>query len=187
MPAPANTQRHLRDLSAVRDVFPMDFARGDSTKLVGPFLSQVVQMVFPLPGRFRVVAVADPAVATDFIIPVPAGRLWKLIAMTMIFATDANVANREVALILREPGAAVYWVAGSTEIQTASLSLRHSAGAGLPIVGRSRSTLAEILIPLPAGLFLAEGHSIGSLTSAIQAGDQFSDLRLSVEELPFTP
>ncbi len=154
--------------------------------MIGPYLDQTVRLVFQIPGRFRVVSIADPAAGADFLQVVPSGRLWKVIAFRGRFTTDANVANREVVILLRDPANVNYYAAASTEVQAASDAVGYSVAQGLSVVGRTRSTLDDVLIPLPNDLFMPEGHIFRSGMINIQVGDQWDLLRLSVEELPFS-
>jgi hypothetical protein len=119
---------------------------------------------------------------------VPAGKVWRLIAVLLTLVTDANVANRRVHLTL-DDGATVFFRRGSNATQAASLTQNYEFAArcagsrgARPVRRRSASDDRS-----------AAGARIKTVTVNKQAGDNYaapsttskSSTRLARREEPY--
>lgn len=134
-------------------------------------------------GRLRVVTGTDPAANTECSDAVTAGKVWKLMAYSVTLATDANVANRNVALVI-DDGTTANVVAAFPSYPTnitASLTKRLAWTAastlGYSVIGQDQ--LANSLAP---DLVLGPGMNIRTVTTNRQAGDNYGAPLLYVVE-----
>lgn len=129
-------------------------------------------------GRIRSITGTNPAANVEISETVPAGVRWRLYSFVFSLQTDANVANRDVNLII-DDGANEVWKAGGTATQAASvLRTYYGAAAGFAptiITGGTN-------VPLPEALYLSSGYRIRTSTNARQAGDDFTAPQYLVEE-----
>lgn len=133
-------------------------------------------------GQRREVPVATPAVGQEWSVPVPVGRMWRIVGGSLRLVTSAVVANRNAAYgVLRDAVVLGGW-GNSTAIAASSTQVfcvqeSGTLGGGGPVKG---------IIQLPAPLYVVQGGlTIQSLTTNIDAGDQWSNLELMVDEFYF--
>jgi small ligand-binding sensory domain FIST len=142
------------------------------------FPGAVLQGPLEAPGTIRSITGTDPAAGAEVSETVPTGARWRLHALRVALTTDATVANRETSLTL-DDGTTIYAQMPAGEAQTASAAFTYTWAVGLirgaPNQGGSR------LIPIPP-LWLLAGHRIRTLTTNIQAGDNYGAPQLLVEE-----
>lgn len=130
------------------------------------------------PGALRALAGTNPAANAELAETVPAGARWRLRSLLASLVTDANAANREVALLI-DDGATVYFATTPGANHAASLTRRYCASpAGVRGIGAAAN---EIAIAIP-DLVLPAGHRIRTLTTNLQAGDDWGAPQLCVEE-----
>ena len=129
-------------------------------------------------GALRSVAGTDPAANTEISETVPTGARWRLLAASFTFVTDANAANREVALVL-DDGTTTLLTSPSGFTHTASLTRRYSAANLGAQTAPTQGTDRQILIP---DLRLPAASRIRTSTTAIQATDNYGAPQLLVEE-----
>jgi hypothetical protein len=129
-------------------------------------------------GALRALTGTDPAANTEISETVPTGARWRLLSMRFALVTDANAANREVAITF-DNGTTVYFEAASGANQAASLTRQYTAA--VTNVRGAAATGTGILIPLP-DLVLLAGHRIATVTTNRQAGDNYGAPLLLVEE-----
>lgn len=122
----------------------------------------------------RVVTIAAPAAGSDASLTVPGGHLYRVLSVYGVLTTDANVADRAIEVRATIDGSVVgrFPTAGtvpanSTAAATWAPHLDASAGTAA-LVG----SIPEL--PLTAGAVLA------TLTTGIQAGDQWSAVNVLV-------
>lgn len=131
------------------------------------------------PGVMRSVQQANPAAGADFVVTVPTGALWELIAVSAQLVTAVAVANRAARLVI-DDGANTLFAVPNTTVQAASLTTTYSYGAG---AGGPMSTDAAFQeAPLPNNVLLPAASRIRSSTGAIQAADQWGAISLLVRE-----
>ncbi len=177
-------QRHFANLRHIRDTFRIDPRAPRGTAQIAPWLSQVVHLVHPaIEGAFgssnpQIRTFPDPAVATDLFISVPPNQSWRVDALTFLFTTDANVANRIVTLGLDDTLISFFLVPPITE-QLASLGIRYSYGRSF---GYQHELLAQKTHGLPDAV-LPAGLRIRTIINSIQVGDQISEIALLVDVL----
>jgi hypothetical protein len=128
----------------------------------------------------RVIKIANPAAGGEIVVT-PTGRgAWKILSMLLTLTTSAVVANRAVRLEATDTSQP-YFRTDADAVQAASLTGLYSAFAGASgAVGASG--VAGIAWPTD-GLLLPQGHSLATITTAIDVGDQYSAIGLLVIEL----
>jgi hypothetical protein len=137
-----------------------------------------VQTTIGLPGAIRALAGTDPAANTEIQETVPAGARWRVLSLRAALVTDANAANREVAITF-DDGTTVYAEAHSGVNHAASLTRQYAASRGG--VRGAASTGTGILIAIPE-LVLPAGHRLGTNTTNRQAGDNWGAPHMLIEE-----
>lgn len=112
---------------------------------------------------------ADPAAGSE-ISYTHSGSPVALLAVRFSLVTSGTVANRRVRIVV-DDGATEFARVSSLSDQTATLTWDYAAGANVD--GAAVSALF-VQLPLPTPLVLQAGWRVRTLTSAIQAGDNFS-------------
>jgi hypothetical protein len=127
--------------------------------------------------------VAAPAAGAEWSAKVPAGEIWRVLSVRALLTTSAVVANRVPALVVADAsrtlltlGAGVNQAAGLAQLYQWAKRLGATL-TGQPAVSIANA-LPELVIP--------EGGSIGSLTAALDAGDQYSGVVLELEQWSLT-
>jgi len=130
------------------------------------------------PGELVGVLPANPGAGVDFSIAVPAQRRYRPISLTAKLVTSATVANRFVHATVQDGGGDIFSNATQATAQTATQTVTYTFGPGLTsqIINDGVA-----VITLPSNLTLLAGWTIQSLTTGIQAGDQWSLISLAVE------
>jgi hypothetical protein len=133
---------------------------------------------------YQVAAATPPAAGTEFALRAPGQGLWRVISVAFLFTTSAAVANRRVALVADDQ-TDIWFAAESTVDVAAGAAVRFGA-----YPGASASGLTAVLvnIPLPdGGLVLQPGHRLRSLTTLLDVGDTYTQIRAQVQEYPQGP
>ena len=139
-----------------------------------------------LPHTTEIRQIASPAAGADITIPVGNGEAWRLLGLKATVVTDANVAARIPHLALDNgtatiigaqisPGAS--FPAGST----VTLSWVSSYAAGVTVVAGGVVTVGVPDFVIPTGWRLR------TITTAIQVGDQWSNITAFIERLDEPP
>jgi len=130
------------------------------------------------PGNLRSVTVANPAAGADWSLTVPASARWRVQSWSAIFTASATVASRQVRSQISD-GVQIIFSGQAQAAIVASQVAQVSAGQG-----QVTSTLiaTEINPVLPGLLTLPGGFRVQTLTTNIQVGDQWSAIRVNVEE-----
>lgn len=116
----------------------------------------------------------DPAAGAEASVTVPAGDNWTLTSALISLVTDATVANRRVHLIIDDGTTTVLNLVGSVD-QAASLTVVYSWTAG----GNDSAAVRDGVLnlgQLPTDLRLLPGWRIRTLTTGLQAGDNYGPL-----------
>lgn len=130
------------------------------------------------PGNIRLIAGANPGAGSELAETVPTGARWRLRAFEFEFRADATVANREVVLVF-DDGATIYARHPGGVAQTASQNVRYTFGPqGDRVAG---AVVLAHAVPTTDPTLLA-GHRIRTVTSNLQAGDDYTDPTYQVEE-----
>jgi len=129
-------------------------------------------------GRIRSITGTNPAAGAQISETVPAGVRWRFILATFGLTTDANVANRLVAVVF-DDGVSTLAQVGDNATQAASQTHTYVVGAW----GQISPFGAGIhSIPIPEGLFLPAGARVRTTIGSGQVGDDFTAPQLLVEE-----
>ena len=130
------------------------------------------------PGNIRSITGTLPAAGAEISEVVPAKTQWRLIAFRYTLTTAVAVANRETTLT-EDDGANVFAQMPSTFTQAASLVHSYTYGLGLQTQAGAQALIHTI--PLVAAI-LPPGFRIRTLTTNIQAADQYTAPQYLVEE-----
>jgi len=123
-----------------------------------------------------------PAVGTDWVYNVPTNAQQKVTSCRATLTTNGTIADRIVALVVSD-GTPVEVAPVAIEVQTASQTVTYTWCHGCPsqfvkqVVGNYQSFL-----PLPSDLELTEGQQLKTVTSNIQAGDQWSGIVCKIQQ-----
>jgi hypothetical protein len=130
-------------------------------------------------GALRAIAGTQPAAGAEVSETVPTGARWLLLAAELDLVTNGNAANRVPQLTI-DDGTTVYARVSGNQNETASKTWRNSFVQG----GQQIADVTRFIIttPIGDGLMLGAGHRIRTVTSAIDAGDQYGVPQLLVKE-----
>lgn len=152
----------------------------NSRSVTWPFSNVTDQL--PGHGHFKIVTSADPAAGAEATISVPQHKLWRVYSVEFDLQSDSNAATRRVHLIFGETGVnGINCFADTSQIvnELFHYSAAHFGGS----IDAEHDD--DKLIPIPNPLWLMSEEVIETETTAIQAGDNFTPLRVRVEEFPF--
>lgn len=142
------------------------------------FPGSLVGAPFTGPGNIRTIVGTDPAANVEISETVPTGARWRFISMRTQLVADATVANRTVALVF-DDGANVYAHAASNFNQTASQAVQYAFGAS----GASGGFyLLGAMVSTPGNILMSAGHRFRTVTTTLQAGDNWTPPIYEVEE-----
>lgn len=118
-------------------------------------------------------ALANPGAGADWQTN-PTGT-HQLVAVFAQLVTSATVANRLPALQILDPTGHIACSLPASSVQAASLTETYLWGQGLPFSSGQNANL----VPLPTGLTLGQTWTIKTVSTALQAGDQWSAIVLT--------
>lgn len=130
-------------------------------------------------GALRSIAGAVPAAGAEIAETVPTGARWELITFEALLTTSAAVANRVPQLVIDDGATPLYRV-GAALNQAASLAHRRSWFQGAPAPYLDNAL--NVPMPLPANVRLGGGFRIRTITTALDALDQYSSIQYLVRE-----
>ena len=141
---------------------------------------------FPGQGILKTITGANPAAGAEASDAVPAGKEWKLLSYAIPLVTDATAATRIVDYVV-DDGASTNRRAvllGNQAGQTASLTRTHQIqGADIPETSFSDTETVLVSDHTLANLGrLPAGARIRTVTTALQAADDFGAPSIQVEE-----
>jgi len=126
----------------------------------------------------RSIAGTNPAANVEVTETVPTNARWRLRALRVALVTAAAVANRRVHFVV-DDGATILYDLAAADLQTAGLTRNYNAVED----GFQRTTQdSEIYVPIPAQAMLFQGWRVRTLTTLLQAADDFGAPQLDVEE-----
>jgi hypothetical protein len=129
-------------------------------------------------GVFKLYSCADPAAGAEISCTVPAGKIWRVVSLRVALVTSSGVANRFPSITV-DDGTTVFYQIISPTAHTASLTWTYNFSA-VPSAASAGNTVG--LLPAPQGTLLGAGYRILSVTTAIQAGDNYGAPVVFVEE-----
>lgn len=156
--------------------------------LVAGYLDNNVGLSYPISGQQRptdgqgipqVVNPGNPAAGADISIAVPSGAIWRPVSLRATLTTAVAVANRLVS--------ATYQSAGNVLMESPSNFTQAASIVNTYNFFDSAQYLAtpfnlRTVAPLPSNTFLQRGNTINTVTTGIQAADQWSSVILLVQE-----
>lgn len=156
--------------------------------LSGGYLTQVQPVSYP-GGRYgssidgagviRTISGTDPAAGAEISETVPTGARWRLMSLQSVLTTSVAVANRNVQIVIDDGTNETYRAACASN-QAASNAFRYSFSAsGVTNVPASANTH---MVPTPAPAILGPGYRIRTITNLLDAGDNWSQAFILVEE-----
>lgn len=135
-------------------------------------------------GEFLARAGADPAAGAEATFTPTANKLSKPHSFTVTLVTDATAANRQVTLRIQRDGNVVYRIPAPA-VQTASTTVIYCFGKDLPSTNGATALVQSI--PMPDGIVLTENDTIDTVTTNLQAADNFGAPRVFMEEFCLAP
>jgi hypothetical protein len=134
----------------------------------------------PLDGRglMRSIALANPAAGIEFSQAVPAGVNWILRSVKGVLTASGAAANRVARLKIADGAANVLILSSADLAEVATLAFTYNwfNGAVASLAGPT------VQAGIPGDLRLLPTWTIGSVTTAIDAADQWSAVTMCVEE-----
>jgi hypothetical protein len=130
-------------------------------------------------GRIRSITGTDPAAGAEVSETVPVGAKWRLISFSVTLVTAVAAANRSPALII-DDGTNILYYSTLHAVQTASLTRIYQYAQGSYWVSAADAN-GVYQDGLP-GLYLMPGWRIRTLTTNIQAADNWGAPQYSIEE-----
>lgn len=131
------------------------------------------------PGRLYRVQPGAPAAGADWTQVVPLNVRWRVKSIFVQLVTNANVANRQVVIQFRTSGTQVYWEGSANINIPATTTADVTCSPNLPY----NSLITTIIqIPLPENAVIGNNDNIHSNTINLQAGDQWGNPFIEVEE-----
>lgn len=121
---------------------------------------------------------ADAAAGSEFTFDVPAGQFWILKAIHVIYVAAAAAASRRPRLVITFSGGSLIEIPSAATI-IISQSSRLVWGEGLP--NMDDQVGLQQTMPLPSNLLLPPGTIIESVTTGMNAGDNYSTAQFTAE------
>lgn len=126
----------------------------------------------------KVISVANPAAGAEISVAVPAGEFWRILAIHFKLVASGTAGNRLVRLFF-DDGATVLFKVPNDVNHVASQTTEYSYGLAATFEAAQGATVVARTYPIPE-IILKGGCRIGTLTAAISATDQFSEIRILV-------
>jgi hypothetical protein len=143
-------------------------------------------------GRRYTPTGVQPAVGAEIADSVPAGAFWRLLSVEAVLVTSATVASRLTNFYVDDNGGTKTrnFIATDTTPQTAGFTRTHGyyegndspSTASVALVDGAVAILAKFPTNLPLKYVLPPGSRLRTITTAIDAGDQYAATRYIVEE-----
>lgn len=130
-------------------------------------------------GNIRTITGTNPATGTDISETVPASAKWRPISFIARLVTSVAVANRTVVFVIDDGANLLQTVVVNATIP-ASTTWFVSVGQGLQNVTLAGSSVLNACMPM--GVFMSSGWRFRTLSTNLQAGDQWGFVQYSVEE-----
>lgn len=139
----------------------------------------------PFVGVQRDRVILAPGAGAEAAITLPGGSWWRLLYGRARFVTSAAVANRAPALALIDSDGAEWQRWGVGAAIAASLTTIINFASGGP--DTSAGLVGGVLNVGTADILIPGGWSLRTVTSAIDAADQYDQIRFMFEELDLGP
>lgn len=133
----------------------------------------------PKPARATTIVSADPAAGAELALTVTSGFYVEVLSVTFQLVTAAAAATRVVHLIFKKGAEVIYeCIAGTSQIISLTRNYNAYAVSGSMILFDDN----DIIIPIPAGLWLEPGNTIITETTALNASDNFGPMTLNLNK-----
>ena len=129
-------------------------------------------------GEAVYATITDPAAGAEWTITEPNDVHRKIHTLRFTFATNATVANRFPRFEIVAPTGNVHWRSHVHAAQTASTSVTYNFAVGTDFISTIDQGEAQNLLP---DTFFAPGVILRSSTVGLQAGDDYSAIRMTRE------
>ena len=133
----------------------------------------------PTVGIFKTVSTSNPAAGVELSHTVASGTYQKIRSIIFTLVTDATAADRNVRLRFSNFSNQIFDITIAT-LQTASLTYEYTFLAGHPFGPTLINN--KIVIPMPGDLLLGESFNIATATNNLQAGDNFSNAYILLDQ-----
>lgn len=130
-------------------------------------------------GLMLSLAGTSPAAGADFTGANGSLVRWRLQSLSAILTTSVAVANRNIEFALTDAGGLTVFRAGATASVPASTTAHVTCTPGGTQVSVVGSTL---MIPLPALVMMPLNYGFKTITTNLQAADQWSAIQMVVEQ-----
>ena len=134
-------------------------------------------------GEIKVILIAEPAVGALPTVPIPAGKIWRIMAMSFLFDTSAVTGGRRVAVAVNDSQGREILRRDTRRVQNEGAEFAYSFAPNTGGVWGD-DTAGRTVVPIPEQLLLPDEVSLDFLVTAAHdpAGDRFRNIRLLVEE-----
>jgi hypothetical protein len=128
-------------------------------------------------------AVANPGAGSDFTLSIPVNTLWQLTGIIATLTTSAGVANRQTQFSLKAGTGSVTMLTGLSPVMTAGLIYNFVVSPTVnPSMNNQPVAQFNWYLTQPFPFPMSAGGGIQSITTGIQAGDQWSGIGFNVTE-----
>lgn len=134
----------------------------------------------PGTGRSRSIAGTNPAAGAEISETVPTGTRWHISAVRISLVTDGTAANRTFQLVFDDGASPSFADIITQTAQTAGTTRVYFFTLDLPVM--ELAVVGNLLYPLPSELWLPEGFRMRTVTTNLQAGDDYGAPEFLVEE-----
>ena len=125
----------------------------------------------------------SPAAGADFTFTVPdVGSVYEVVAIRARLVTSAAVANRLVHCVVKDAASNEVYRVGIDLAITAGLTTIFTFSPAIGAIVGGHTNNNDIGYPLPMGPYLPR-WTIGSITTAIDTGDQWSQISIWYKQL----
>lgn len=128
---------------------------------------------------------ANPGAGAEAVVTVPAGKWWVVRSVHLKLVTAVAVANR-LARLTVDDGTNIIFTVPNDVSHAASQTTEYSFGQAATSEAAPGATVGARIYAIPP-LVLGPGYRIRTITAAIQAADQFSEITALVEETGSDP
>lgn len=137
-------------------------------------------------GTMRLILGTQPGAGAEVSETVPAGKIWRVVAFLVSLVTNATVATRTAEFAIDDGSGNIFSWGQPQLAQSASLTFPYILAAGVnpafPPSGVRQGNSVHVATP---GLsYLLPGYRIRTVSTNLQAGDQYGQPKYQVEEWP---
>jgi len=127
-------------------------------------------------GEIVYITVANPAAGADFNYAIPAGVIFQPLTIHFLLTCSAAAANRYNRVMFNDAGGVALNCCQQDLACAAGNTIWFNYGLNGPNINPAAHGIKNQAIPF---IYLIPGHNITTNTLAIQAGDQYSEIRIT--------